>query len=175
MPKKGTNTIAVYTFEVYPSAMKPNWKGDVFGKFDCYIDEITRGGKPIGSLDWVRHIRERPKDKPFFFWFAPDDAHRSWQVTEHAPTYEPDEIIIPPYMVFAEQNWHVYSNHSRMVRSGDYLYIKNNYTDQLNLCHEAHYDPAAKDQWQAYVAGKTTPAQQLMFANPVPSHARSIS
>lgn len=40
---KGTNTLAVYTFEVYPSAMKPNWKGEVFGKLDCYIEGLRMG------------------------------------------------------------------------------------------------------------------------------------
>lgn len=270
-------------------------KNHMFGDTDRAFDKITKGGATGGSSDWVQHAKDRPKDKPFFFWFASDDAHRAWTISEHAPIYKPEEIIIPPYMVdapatredlasyyhevsrfdhfiglvvaeleaqgvlentliviasdngrpfqraksrlydsgiktpwvvhfpaaikkpavtksfissidlsatcldvagierpefiqgrsfipilkdpeatirdmvFAEQNWHVYSNHSRMVRFGDYLYIKNNYTAQPNLSLEAHYDPAAKDQWEAHAAGKTTPAQQQMFALPVPS------
>ncbi len=269
-------------------------KNHMFGKEDRAFDVIDNGGPPIGSLNWVQHVKERPKDKPFFFWFASDDAHRGWQVTDHVREYELDEVVIPPElvdtpatrddlahyyhevsrfdhfvglavaelaaqgvlentlivvaadngrpfpraksrlydsgiktpwvvhypevikepavsaslissidlsatcldlagierpdciqgrsflpvlenpeatvrdMVFAEQNWHVYSNHSRMVRFGDFLYIKNNYTDQLNLCLEAHYDPAAKDLWLAQAAGTTTPAQQQFFALPVP-------
>ncbi len=30
--------------------------------------------KPGGAEHWVRHLRERPKDKPFFCWFASHDA-----------------------------------------------------------------------------------------------------
>lgn len=269
-------------------------KNHMFGKTDRAFDKITGGGGPGGSDDWVQHVKERPKDKPFFFFFASYDAHRSWQISDHAPTYAPDEIIIPPYMVdtpgtredlanyyhevsrfdhfvglvtaelaeqgvlentlivvasdngrpfpraksrlydsgiktpwvvhypelikkpavsdsflsvidlsatclelagierpaaiqgrsflpilknpeatvrdmvFAEQNWHVYSNHSRMVRFGDYLYIRNNFPNQPNLCIESHSDPAGRDLWLAQAAGTTTPEQQQIFANPCP-------
>ena len=71
-------------------------------------------------------------------------------------------------MVFAEHNWQVYKNHERMVRFGDFVYIKNNYPDQLNLAYEAHKDPAGEELWQAHAAGLTTPAQQQIFANPCP-------
>ena len=269
-------------------------KNHMFGNTDRAFDQITGGGGPGGSSDWVQHVKDRPKDKPFFFWFAANDAHRGWQTSEHAPTYDHDRIVIPPYMVdtpgsredlahyyhevsrfdhfvglvadelaaqgvlentliviaadngrpfpraktrlydsgiktpwvvhfpevikqpavtesfvsvidlsatclelagigrpdfiqgrsflpilkdpkatvrdmvFAEQNWHVYKNHSRMVRFGDYLYIKNNYPNQSNFSVEAYYDPAARDLWSAHAAGKTTPAQQQIFANPCP-------
>jgi N-sulfoglucosamine sulfohydrolase len=270
-------------------------KNHMFGDIDRAFDLITRGGEPGGSSDWVQHVRDRPKDKPFFFWFAAYDAHRGWKTSDHAPTYGPDEIVIPPYMVdtpgtrddlahyyhevsrfdhfvglvtaelarqgvldntiiivaadngrpfpraksrlydsgiktpwvvhypeviktpavtgslisvidlsatclelagidrpaaiqgrsflpilkdpeasirdmvFAEQNWHVYSNHGRMVRFGDCLYIKNNRPNQPNLCLESHQDPAGRDLWLAHAAGRTTPAQQQIFANPCPA------
>jgi N-sulfoglucosamine sulfohydrolase len=72
-------------------------------------------------------------------------------------------------LVFSEHNWHVYKNHERMVRFGDFLYIKNNFPDQANLCYESdtHY-PAGKELWKAHAAGKTTPEQQQVFANPCP-------
>ena len=72
-------------------------------------------------------------------------------------------------MIFSEHNWHVYKNHERMVRFGDFVYIKNNYPDQPNLCYESdnHY-PAGKELWLAHAAGKTTPAQHQVFANPCP-------
>jgi arylsulfatase len=269
-------------------------KNHMFGGTDRAFDRITRGGEPGGSSDWVQHVKDRPKDKPFFFWFASLDAHREWKTSEHAPIYGPDTVVIPPYlvdtpvtredfahyyhevsrfdhfvglvaaelaaqgvldntlivigadngrpfpraktrlydsgiktpwvvhfpsvikqpavtesfvsvidlsatclelagiprpdfiqgrsflpvlkdpqatirdMVFAEQNWHVYKNHSRMVRFGDYLYIKNNYPNQPNLSIEAHDYPAARELWLAHAAGKTTPAQRQIFANPCP-------
>jgi N-sulfoglucosamine sulfohydrolase len=69
-------------------------------------------------------------------------------------------------VVFAEQNWHVYRNHSRMVRFGDFVYIKNNYSGQPNLCLESHQWPAGKDLWEVHAAGRTTTQQQQIFANP---------
>ena len=267
-------------------------KNHMFGNADRAFDRITDGGRPSGSEDWLQHVRDRPKDQPFFFWFAAYDAHRSWQINDDAPVYRPDQIVIPPYMVdtpatredlaqyyhevsrfdhfvglvtaelaaqgvlentlvviaadngrpfpraksrlydsgiktpwivhfpavitkpgvsgslisaidlsatclevagierpaaiqgrsflpilkdpsatirdmvFAEQNWHVYQNHSRMVRFGDFLYIKNHYPDRPNLCLEAHSDPAGRELWLAHAAGRTTPAQQQIFANP---------
>ena len=270
-------------------------KNHIFGNTDRAFDKITRGGEPGGSSDWVQHVKDRPKDKPFFFWFAAYDAHRGWIISDHAPTYKPEEIVIPPYMVdtpgtredlanyyhevsrfdhfiglvtaelaeqgilentlivigsdngrpfpraksrlydsgikspwvvhypdvikqpavtdsfvsvidlsatclelagvdrpaviqgrsflpilkdpeatirdmvFAEQNWHVYKNNSRMVRFGDYLYISNNYPNQPNLCVESHSDPAGQDLWKAHAAGTTTPSQQQIFANPCPA------
>ena len=72
-------------------------------------------------------------------------------------------------VVFAEHNWHVYRNHERMVRFGDYLYIRNNFPNQPNLCYESddHY-PAGDELWKAHAAGKTNPNQQQIFADPCP-------
>jgi arylsulfatase len=73
-------------------------------------------------------------------------------------------------MVFAEQNWHVYKNHSRMVRFGDFVYIVNHYPDQPNLSSESDDTyPAGKEAWTAYAEGKTTARQQQIFANPCPA------
>ena len=72
-------------------------------------------------------------------------------------------------MTFSEHNWHVYKNHERMVRFGDFVYIKNNYPNQPNLAYESdtHY-PAGLEHWKVHAAGKTTAAQQQIFANPCP-------
>lgn len=271
-------------------------KNHMFGNEDRAFDKITNGGGPGKEEDWVRHTQDRPKDKPFFFWFAASDAHRGWAKSEHAPIYTNDDIVVPPYlvdtettredltgyyhevsrfdhfiglvtaelqkqgvldntliviaadngrpfprcksrvydsgiktpwvvhfprliqtpavskslvsvidlsatclelagidqpdciqgrsfvpilkdpraevrqMIFSEHNWHVYKNHERMVRFGDFVYIKNNYSDQPNLCYESdtHY-PAGKELWKAHAAGITTAQQQQVFANPCPS------
>ena len=72
--------------------------------------------------------------------------------------------------VFAEHNWHVYQAHERMVRFGNFLYIRNNFPNQPNLSYESddHY-PAGIELWQAHAAGKTNPNQHQIFANPCPS------
>ncbi len=60
--------------------------------------DTGKGGKPAGSEDWVELLKNRPKDQPFFCWFASHDAHRDWQFDEHAPIYDPDTIEVPPYL-----------------------------------------------------------------------------
>ncbi|NQV34557.1 MAG: sulfatase [Phycisphaeraceae bacterium] len=73
-------------------------KNHMFGNQDRAFDKITRGGGPGSEADWVGHVEDRPRDKPFFFWFASSDAHRSWQTSEHAPAYSHDDIVVPPYL-----------------------------------------------------------------------------
>ncbi|MFC1652238.1 sulfatase [Planctomycetota bacterium] len=265
-------------------------------KSDRAFDKITKGGGPGGEEDWVEHVRDRPKDKPFFFWFASNDAHRDWQESKEAPVYKSEDVVVPPFLVdtevtrkdltsyyhevsrfdhyiglvttelkrqgvldntmiviaadngrpfprckarlfdsgiktpwvvhypkmikspsvskslvssidlsatclelagvekpaciqgqsfvpilkdpqatireliFSEQNWHVFKNHVRMVRFGDYVYIKNNYPNQLNLSLESsNTNISGKELWEAHAAGKTTAQQQQIFANPCPS------
>ncbi|MDF1752256.1 MAG: sulfatase [Verrucomicrobiales bacterium] len=72
-------------------------------------------------------------------------------------------------VVFAEHNWHVYAAHERMVRYGDFLYIKNNRPELQNLCLEAIQFPAGEDLVAQHKAGKTTPAQQNIFRKPCPA------
>ena len=59
---------------------------------------ISTGKGPGKEEDWIQIMRERPKDKPFFFWFASTDAHRPWNIDENAPNYEPDTVEPPPFL-----------------------------------------------------------------------------
>lgn len=285
----------------FPELMRKNGyytalsgKNHMFGNKDRAFDLISRGKGPGKEGDWVELVQKRPKDKPFFFWFASTDAHRGWALNDKAPKYDAKDAVVPPYLidgeptrndlakyyhevsrfdhyvgevakelesqgvlentliivmadngrpfprcktrlyddgiktplvfhypaeieqpavnkslvssidlsatildatgtpksetvqgvslvslfkdpesavrdvVFAEHNWHVHKNHERMVRVGDFLYIKNNFPDQQNLCSEAYKFPAGEELWQAQAAGRTTPAQQQLFANPCP-------
>ncbi len=269
-------------------------KNHMFGNKDRAFDLISPGKGPGKEEDWVEVIQNRPKDKPFFFWFASTDAHRGWQLNDKAPKYQAKDAIVPAYLVdseptqndlakyyheisrfdhyvgevaaelksqgvldetliivmadngrpfprcktrlyndgirtplvlhypqkiqqpavceslvssidiaptilelaqvpqansvqgvsmaplfqnpqgsirdvvFAEHNWHVHKNHERMVRTKDFLYIKNNFPNQQNLCSEAYGFAAGEELWNAQAAGLTTPVQQLLFANPCP-------
>jgi arylsulfatase len=53
---------------------------------------------PGAQANWVSCLRERPKDRPFFMWFASTDAHRRWNPDEHAEPHKPEDAVIPPYM-----------------------------------------------------------------------------
>lgn len=54
--------------------------------------------KPAGSENWVEELRNRPKDKPFFFWFGSHDAHYPWETNDKAPVYDPAKVPVPPML-----------------------------------------------------------------------------
>ena len=66
-------------------------------------------------------------------------------------------------VLFAEHNWHVTQAHERMVRLGDYLYIKNNFPN-----HPHKGEGRDRELLLAYEAGKLTDAQLNVFRNPCP-------
>lgn len=89
----------------FPQALRENGyytmlsgKNHISKKLGDTFDKIAPGGKPSGSEDWIELLAERPKDKPFFAWFASYDAHRDWQINDDAPIYDPAEIEVPPFL-----------------------------------------------------------------------------
>ncbi|MCB1234729.1 MAG: sulfatase [Verrucomicrobiae bacterium] len=66
---------------------------------DPAFEKISKGKGPGKEEDWVQILRDRPKDRPFFAWFASTDAHRAWQINDQAPIYDPAEVPVPPYLV----------------------------------------------------------------------------
>lgn len=74
--------------------MGPNIRSD----FDLVNDKDVGNG---GHKNWVQIVKERPKDKPFFFWFAALDAHRAWHADDFGTPHEPANSVIPPYLVDA--------------------------------------------------------------------------
>ncbi len=53
---------------------------------------------------WTPTIEQRPKDKPFFFWFASLDAHRGWDADNewvedrYGPRHRPENMQPPPFL-----------------------------------------------------------------------------
>ena len=68
-------------------------------KFKDTFDVVSGGKGPSKSADWVSILEKRPKDKPFFMWFASSDAHAPFTINDKAKVYDPKDIVIPPYMV----------------------------------------------------------------------------
>ncbi len=65
--------------------------------FDRYTDGNGYDIGDGGEKNWIAFLKERPKDKPFFFWFASLDAHRPWGADTFKITHDPTKMIIPPY------------------------------------------------------------------------------
>jgi N-sulfoglucosamine sulfohydrolase len=72
--------------------------------FDLIDNGIVPGNKGAHGK-WVDTLRNRPKDKPFFCWFASLDAHRVWEGNRewkedlYGPKHEPDKVRVPVALV----------------------------------------------------------------------------
>ena len=62
------------------------------------FERISSGEGPGREGDWVRILAERPRDRPFFCWFASTDAHRDWQFSDHAARCDPAQVRVPPFL-----------------------------------------------------------------------------
>ena len=65
---------------------------------DPAFGKISKGKGPGKSDDWIAILQSRPKDRPFFAWFASADAHRAWQIDDENTQYDPAEIEVPPFL-----------------------------------------------------------------------------
>ena len=69
------------------------------------IDGGVVPGNHGAESKWVQTIEQRPKGKPFFFWFASLDAHRAWDAdgewveSNYGPKHRPDDVRVPPFLV----------------------------------------------------------------------------
>ena len=74
-----------------------------------HVDGGRAKGNSGGHANWVAVTKDRPKDKPFFFWFAAYDAHRDWDADKqwdeerYGPMHKPADVIVPPFLVDDEE------------------------------------------------------------------------
>jgi arylsulfatase A-like enzyme len=83
----------------YYTAQAGKWHmgPSVHRAFDRYTDNNGHDIGDSGSDNWVPFLKERPKDKPFFFWFASLDAHRPWGADTFHITHDPSKVEVPVY------------------------------------------------------------------------------
>ncbi|WP_221392959.1 sulfatase [Dyadobacter sp. NIV53] len=85
----------------YFSALVGKWhEGPVTKRaYDTLLVNSAANGEG-SEQQWVNLLKSRPKDKPFFFWLAPLDAHRPWSDKTIGTKHNPDtEIVVPPTLV----------------------------------------------------------------------------
>jgi N-sulfoglucosamine sulfohydrolase len=61
------------------------------------FDKVV-GGSPSGCELWLETLQQRPKDKPFFLWFASLDAHRGYSPNTIPQPHKPSDVVVPPYL-----------------------------------------------------------------------------
>ncbi|WP_138476759.1 sulfatase family protein [Dyadobacter bucti] len=82
----------------YFSALVGKWHEGPATKraYDTLLVDRAANGEGAEE-QWVNLLKSRPKNKPFFFWLAPLDAHRPWSKKTAGHVHNPDtEIIVPP-------------------------------------------------------------------------------
>ena len=111
---------------------------------DRGFNKVSGGKGPGKEEDWVPILKDRPKDKPFFFWFASSDAHRGWKINEDAPIYKPEDIEVPPYLYDGPVTRKDLADYMHEVSRTDY------YTGQLRK--ELKKQGIEKDTYIIYMA-----------------------
>lgn len=62
------------------------------------FDRVIRDNGPSGADHWIQALRDRPRDRPFFFWLASNDAHRPYErIPEYQP-YKVRDIVVPIFL-----------------------------------------------------------------------------
>ncbi|MBN2012782.1 sulfatase [candidate division KSB1 bacterium] len=65
------------------------------------IRETKPPDDPGREKEWLPLLQNRPKDKPFFMWFASFDAHRTWDDQIFLIRHDPADVHVPKYLVDA--------------------------------------------------------------------------
>ena len=60
--------------------------------------DLVVGGRPSGCENWVKVLKERPKNRPFFMWFAAIDAHRPYSKNIIKKPHTKKDVIVPPFL-----------------------------------------------------------------------------
>ena len=60
-------------------------------------------GDGSGCDEWIKLLRNRPKDKPFFTWMASFDAHRPFYKGMSKNPHSLEDVILPPYVPATEK------------------------------------------------------------------------
>lgn len=66
--------------------------------FDQIFEKRSENGDG-GEHMWIPSLKKRDKNKPFFFWFASYDAHRTWGPNQFSNTHNPEKIEVPRTLI----------------------------------------------------------------------------
>lgn len=93
------------------------------------FDHVDVGRQPndsSGSANWLSVIQNRPKDQPFFCWFASYDAHRGWDAdrqwhaNKYGPMHQAEDVVVPPFLIDDQQTREDLASYYNEVTRFDY-------------------------------------------------------
>lgn len=83
--------------------MKSGYWTAVVGKWhlgQAVTDQVDyrKGSNPAAMGNaWVKALKDRPADQPFFMWAAHSDPHRGYKPGAVNPPHDPAEVVVPPF------------------------------------------------------------------------------
>jgi N-sulfoglucosamine sulfohydrolase len=60
--------------------------------------DLVTGGGPSGCENWVKVLKDRPRDRPFFLWLAAIDAHRPYPGNAIEQPHTTKDVVVPPFL-----------------------------------------------------------------------------
>lgn len=97
LKENGYYTAQAGKWHLGSSGIKP--EGEFLDAFDRVGGSSADGGGPGGEQLWVEYLQQRPKEKPFFMWFAAQDAHRGWDSAAKPIHYSAHDVKVPANLV----------------------------------------------------------------------------
>lgn len=52
----------------------------------------------VSGQVWLDAFKRRPKDRPYFYWFASTDPHRPYKPGAIPDPHKPEDVIVPPHL-----------------------------------------------------------------------------
>lgn len=104
------------------------------------IDNGKAAGNTGGHANWVKVLQNRPRDRPFFGWFAAVDAHRGWDgdtqwdAERYGPMHQPADVVVPPFLIDSAETRDDLASYYNEVTRFDY-YV-GQVVDELERQHE---------------------------------------
>ena len=114
---------------------------------------------------WIPSLKERDKNKPFFFWFASYDAHRPWGPNEFTNTINPDNVKVPITLINDDSTRLDMAKYFVEIKRFDFyvgkvveeLKAQNVYDNTVIIIMADNGRPFPRDKTRLYDSGMKTP------------------
>ncbi len=133
--------------------------------FDRIYDKGKQENGDGGEKMWIPSLKERDKDKPFFFWFASYDAHRPWGPNRFSKAIDPKQLEVPITLVDNDSTRLDLSKYFIEVKRFDFyvgevvkeLKKQGVYDNTIILVMADNGRPFPRDKTRLYDSGMKTP------------------